>query len=129
MPNQFEQEVHELKLLRVMVQIREWEDRQLPELHTISGRNLYFRVAASCLNDSWQTQHLKSYLGVVSERSTRQRMREFEEMGLIHLVDNADDQRSKRAVPTAKFLKRLNQHLDLLKSMCNHQFLMLDKNT
>ena len=48
MPNQFEQEVHELNLLRVMVQIREWEDRELPELHTISGRNLYFRVAASC---------------------------------------------------------------------------------
>lgn len=47
MTNEVRQQVHETNLLRVMLQIREWEDGQLPELHTISGRNLYFRITAS----------------------------------------------------------------------------------
>ncbi len=37
----FELQVHEPNLLRIMIQIREWEDGQLPVLQTIAGRYLY----------------------------------------------------------------------------------------
>jgi hypothetical protein len=110
-----------------MLQIREWEDGQLPELQTISGRNLYFRIAASYLNDPDMPQHLKLLQGGVTERATRQRLREFEEQGLIEILCNESDQRTKRAKPTEKFLMHLNQHMDLFKHMCGQQFWMLDK--
>lgn len=35
---------------------------------------------------------------------------------------------NERAIPTEKFLKQLNQHLDLFKRTCGQQFLMFDKN-
>ncbi len=123
----FELQVHEPTLLRVMIQIREWEDGQLPALQTISGRYLYFRIAASHLQGSQASQHLKVLQGGVTERAMRQRMREFEAMGLIQIEDNESDQRTKRVIPTEKFLQHLNQHLEFLKQILGQTYWMFDK--
>lgn len=128
MINELKQVVHEPSLLKIMIQIRDWEDSELRVLQTISGRNLYFRIAATYLNDSQLPQQLKLLQGGVTERSTRQRLREFEEMGLIDITDNETDRRTKSAIPTEKFLQHLNGHLDLLKKICDQQFLLLNKN-
>jgi hypothetical protein len=89
--NEFEQLVHEPSLLRVMIKIRNLEDSQLQVLQIISGRNLYFRIASSYLNDTEMPQRLKMLQGGVTERAIRQRMREFEKMGLIYIFDSHTD--------------------------------------
>ena len=123
----FELQVYEPTLLRVMIQIREWEDGQLPAMQTISGRYLYFRIAACYLQGAHSSQHLKVFQGGVTERTMRKRMREFEAMGLIQMEDNELDQRTKRVIPTEKFLLYLNQHLEFLKRILSQNYLMFDK--
>jgi hypothetical protein len=123
----FDLQVHEPTLLSIMIQIREWEDGQLPALQTISGRYLYFRIAACHLQGSQVSQHLKVLQGGVTERTMRQRMRDFEAMGLIQIEDNESDQRTKRVIPTEKFLLHLNQHLEFLKHILGQNYLMFDK--
>jgi hypothetical protein len=128
MPNEFENSVNEPNLLRVMIQMHDWENRQRQELQTLTGRDLYFRIAEVCLNDSQLPQQLKLFDGRSTERAIRQRMREFEELGLIDVSNNMSDQRTKCVLPTEKFLQHLNQHLDQLRFFCDRRFLMMEKN-
>jgi hypothetical protein len=123
----FELQVYEPTLLRIMIQIREWEDGQLLALQTISGRYLYFRIAACYLQGGHTSQHLKVFQGGVTERAMRQRMREFEAMGLIQMEDNQSDKRTKKVIPTEKFLLHLNQHLEFLRLILSQNYLMFDK--
>lgn len=119
--------IHRPQLLRVMIQIRQWEMRQPDELQTMSGRDLYLRLAASLLQNDGKPQALKSLQGDMTERAIRIRIKEFQKQGLIELDANQFDQRTKRAVPTEKFVNRLNQHLDLLMHLCEQEFFMIDK--
>lgn len=118
MPNEFEMSVNESNLLRVLVQMNDWESRHRQELQTLTGRELYFRIAEGCLKDPQSPQLLKLYQGKLTDRAIRQRMREFEEMGLIDVSTNTADKRTKRVVPTETFMRNLSQHLYQLKKLC-----------
>jgi len=120
--------LHQPNLLRVMLQIHQWEVGQQGELKTLSGRDLYLRLAAGLLEDDCKPQSLKFLQGQMTERATRQRIREFQAHGLIEVEASQPDQRTKRAVPTEKFVSRLNQHLDFLMHLCEQEFLMIHKN-
>ncbi len=128
MSAEIEQHVHELDLLKVMLEIRNWEDVQLHELQTISGRHLYFSLAETLLHESNVSQRIKQLRGQVTERATRQRIREFVELGLVEISNNQNDQRAKNVTPTRKFITHLNSHLAFLKMVCEQRFLMLSKN-
>jgi hypothetical protein len=114
-------------LLRVLIETNQWEDRERPELQTVSGRDLYFRVAAGLLSDPAEKQNLKLLSGRITDRATRSRMRDFEALGLIRVVENNDDARTRRAVPTSELIDRLNQHGDMFHQLCSNKFLMIDK--
>jgi hypothetical protein len=43
------------------------------------------------------------------------------------VIDNEEDARTKRVVPTEKFLRRLNHHLHLFKQLCDVRYLMVRK--
>jgi hypothetical protein len=128
MPNEFQTSVNETNLLRVLVQMNDWESRHRQELQTLTGRELYFRIAQGCLSDPQSPQLLKLFQVRSTDRAMRQRMREFEELGLIDVSNNTTDKRTKRVMPTKIFMLNLNQHLDQLKQLCHSQFLMMDKN-
>lgn len=74
-------------------------------MQTISGRDLYFLIAATLLTDAdGKPQSLKLLSGRITDRATRNRMREFQELGLVEVIDNEDDARTKRVVATEKFI-------------------------
>ena len=123
----FKLQVHEPNLPRVMIQFREWEYGQLPALQTISGRYLYFRIAACYLQGTQASQLLKVLQVGVTVHALRQRMREFEAMGLIQIQDCKSDQSTKKVIPTEKFLQHLKHHLEFLRYICDQKFLMFDK--
>lgn len=115
-------------ILRILIEINQWEDSQRRELQTVSGRDLYFKIAATLLADSaGKKQPLKLLRGRITDRATRNRIREFQELGLVDVVDNEDDARTKRLVPTDKFIKHLNHHMHLFKLLCNYKYLMVEK--
>jgi hypothetical protein len=119
MPNEFVMPVNGSHMLRVMIQMHEWEGHHLPEMQTITGRELYFRIAEEVLNDPQSPQRLKLLQVRSTERAIRQRMRRFKEMGLIDVLNNTTDKRTKRVVPTEIFFLNLNQYLEQLKKLCN----------
>lgn len=126
--NQFESGVRHPELLRVLMQIHQWECNQQEELGTISGRDLYMRLAVGLLADEQTPQTLKVLQGPLTERATRQRIKEFQAIGLVEVIQpQSADLRTKRAVPTAVFVHRLNLHLDLLMQMCEEYFVMIKK--
>jgi hypothetical protein len=120
--------VNDPDLLRILIDVNQWEDAQYRELQTISGRDLYFKIAGTLLTDaSGKPQPLKLLNGRITDRATRTRIREFQELGLVVVVDSEDDARTKRVVPTDKFVVRLNHHLRLLKQLCDARYLMVVK--
>lgn len=122
------QGVSDPNLLQILIDINLWEVHQGRELQTISGRDLYFLIAATLLTDAdGKLQSLKLLNGRMTDRATRNRIREFQELGLVDVVDNEDDARTKRVVPTEKFIRRLNHHLHLFKQLCGVRYLMIDK--
>jgi hypothetical protein len=122
------QDVSDPNLLQILIDINLWEVHQGRELQTISGRDLYFLIAATLLTDAdGKLQSLKLLNGRMTDRATRNRIREFQELGLVDVVDNEDDARTKRVVPTEKFIRRLNHHLHLFKQLCGVRYLMVDK--
>lgn len=114
-------------LLRILIELNDAEDAQRRELQTVSGRDLYFRIAASLLADATcKQQSLKLLSGRMTDRAMRIRIREFEALGLIKLVVNAGDARTKQVVPTEEFIKRLNYHTQLFKQLCTARHLMIE---
>jgi hypothetical protein len=124
---QQELSITHINLLSVLIEINQWENCERPELQTVSGRDLYFRVAAGLLSDPEEKQNLKLLSGRITDRATRSRMRDFEALGLIRVVENNDDGRTRRAVPTSELIARLNQHADLFHQLCSNKFLMIHK--
>lgn len=115
-------------LLHVLIELNQWEDSQCPELQTVSGRDLYYKVAASMLvDDSDKTQPLKLLSGRVTDRATRIRIREFQALGLVTVVERESDARTRRIVPTALFVSRLCQHMSVFKRVCDERYLMIAK--
>lgn len=122
------QGVSDPNLLQILIEINQWEDSQGRELQTVSGRDLYFKIAATLLDESvGKKRPLKLLSGRITDRATRSRIREFQELGLVEVVDNEDDARTKRVVPTDKFIRRLNHHLHLFKQLCDARYLMVLK--
>jgi hypothetical protein len=117
------------ELLRILMQIHLWECNEQEEIGTISGRDLYFRLAVGLLEDDEMPQTLKLLQGPLTERATRQRIKAFQANGLLDVIQQqTSDLRTKRAVPTAKFVNRLNLHLDLIMQMCEAHFVMVKRN-
>jgi hypothetical protein len=122
------QGVSDPNLLQILIEINQWEDSHGREFQTVSGRDLYFKIAATLLDDSvGKKRPLKLLSGRITDRATRSRIREFQELGLVEVIDNEDDARTKRVVPTDKFIRRLNHHLHLFKQLCDARYLMVVK--
>lgn len=120
--------VSEPHLLRILIEINQWEDSHRRELQTISGRDLYFRIAASMLEDATgKKQPLKLLSGRITDRATRSRIREFEALGLVEVVGNEEDARTRRVIPTGEFIRRLNQHLHMFKRFFDKWYLMVER--
>lgn len=127
MNSKFQTAIDQRNLLKVIVKIYQWESLQQREFQTRSGRDLYYRVAESLLNDQEQTMQLKLMNGSMSERTTRVRRKDFEESGWIQIENGSSDLRAKQAIPTEKFVSHLNLHLHILRRKINEEFLLIEK--
>lgn len=128
MKHRHQQRIQEPLLLRVVVQIHEWEKCQSQCLGSGSGRDLFFQLAASYLNPLSTPPCIKQLQGRHSECTLRVRLREFEQEGLIEIVSDTPDQRMRQIVPTEKFKQLLNEHLNLTRKMLDQHYIVIDKN-
>ena len=117
-------------LLRVLAEAHEWEIEHHVALQTVLGRALYFGILHAHLNghrlDHTSLKQLVSP-DVASDRGVRLRMREFEKLGLIYIELNAADKRTKRIIPTEKFIEQVNAHASQFMRLFQKRFIIIQK--
>jgi hypothetical protein len=118
----------QVDLLTILVALNAWEQKNCPSIETQSGRSLYFQLAQALLTtDEGEDVLMKQRMGDASERSMRDRIRSFQEAGLLTEKSGTQDARTRQIVPTEKFTEGLRQHLDLCIELLEDRYLMVEK--
>jgi hypothetical protein len=118
----------QVNLLTILVALNSWERKNCPTIETQSGRSLYFQLAQALLTtDEGEDVLMKQRLGDASERSMRDRMRSFQEAGLLTEKSGTLDARTKQIIPTEKLTDDLIRHLDLLMGLLESRYLLVEK--
>ena len=119
-----------LKFLKVICQLHEWESQHLEMTSTQAGRYLYLNIARQLQEQrGGSSAFLKGiyYNKDLSERALRYKIREFEDDGLIEFETHSDDKRTKKILATPELLKKLNAHSHEFSRMLSSEFLIFPK--
>lgn len=119
-----------LKFLKVICELHEWESQYLDVTATQAGRYLYLNIARQLQEQRGGTSaFLKGiyYNKDLSERALRYKIREFEDDGLIEFETNTDDKRTKKILATPELLSKLNAHAHGFSRMVSSEFLIFPK--
>jgi hypothetical protein len=118
----------QVNLLSILVALNAWEQKNCPSIATQSGRSLYFQLAQALLTtDEGEDVLMKQRLGDTSERSMRDRMRSFQEAGLLTEKNGTLDARTKHILPTEKLTNDLIRHLDHFMRLLENRYLLVEK--
>lgn len=121
--------IHDPCFLRLLIALNHWEGSDQNDFQTVSSRELFYLMAESLL-DKGQTlkyQTLKFLNGRLTERAMRQRVREFEVLGLITTRSNPADIRRKKLMATDKFIALLNKNVMLQRQICEQNMHLIDR--
>jgi hypothetical protein len=109
--------------LLCLADLNAWEREHLPCIKSASGRDLYFSLAnLTLLQDNDTTPSLKTLALGLTDRAMRQRIREFEELGLIVTVPHHTDARSRVLKPTQKLLDIFDMHVAMMRRIFRQHF-------
>lgn len=113
-----------------LAELHEWEIEHAPLMHTLTGRQLYYRIAQRAVGDrELLSRSLKDLMGGAgyTEKALRTRMREMEQGGYIEAVSGKNDARSKYLMPTERFYESIYLHAEQVKKVFERKFLMIEK--
>ena len=115
--------------LRMFIDLNRWENSDENKFRAASAKELFYLVAESLLDEARapKYQTLKFLTGRFTDRAMRQRVREFEALGLISTIPNPLDVRTKQLIPTSEFYLQLNQHLKSQRQVCERHMHLIDK--
>ena len=105
------------------------ENDSFESLNTISGRELYLKIAVNLLsNKSDQASTIKSLLGSVTDRALRKSIRKFQSQGLIEVVESGQvDGRNRQVVPTEQLVEHIHHHLSNVEKALSRYYLLINK--
>ncbi len=109
--------------LLCIAELNAWERQHVPYIKTATGRDLYFALAhSSLLQDNPCSVPLKTLLTCSTDRAMRQRLREFEALGLIIIQPHKTDARWRTVQPTAKLLAVFDAHTREMRRIFQKRF-------
>jgi hypothetical protein len=117
-------------MLEIAVQVHNWESEHFPELETMSGRFIFLSLVTYFYKDQQKNTDklpLKSIYRTdnISEKSIRNKLKDFKAQGLIQFVSLEKDGRGKCAVPTKQLIKRLIEYAEQINYIIrNHYYLV-----
>jgi hypothetical protein len=117
----------QLRILDLLIELNDLEVMQHEQLATRSGRTLYFQIAKSIRKDPRKRSYLKQRTGNVSERSLRGRMRSFEHLNLLECLAGVEDARTRKLVPTQRFIDLVALHLSSYQKVLETHFHLVSK--
>jgi DNA-binding MarR family transcriptional regulator len=120
-----------LKILTSLIELKQWEWFNVPVLHTVVGRHVYFSIATQLLDKSAEpgVRSLKQVLNHpgYTDRAIRMKLREMERMGLIESESSEIDKRARYVQPTPKFEQLVETHAQFYRSLLEKEYILLEK--
>jgi len=126
------QEFQKMKtMLQIASDIHNWESEHMKELETMSGRFIVLNlVNYFCKNNpnTASTSPLKSIYRTdnISEKSIRNKLKEFNLNGLIRYTNLKSDGRSKCAIPTDEMINRLINYSEQINIIIRNHFYLVE---
>lgn len=118
------------EVVRCLTELHEWELNHAPLLSSLTGRHLYYRIAARAVGDrELLSRSLKDLVGGVgyTEKALRTRMREMEAQGFVEAINGHADGRSRYLMPTEKFYESVYLHASQVKKTFENSFFLIEK--
>lgn len=121
-------EIKNEKLLKILIEIHKWEQDQLYHFKNKAAREIYFNIAEDLLRNNHGARSIKQQIHSRkhSERAARSNVRKLEQGGILRSEKNSCDARLKRIIPTEAYIKKLNDHLRTLQSICSKYYFMIE---
>jgi len=121
-----------LKIMTSLIELKQWEWCNLPLLHTVIGRHVYFSIATELLDKPREPGGVRSLKQVLNhpgytDRAIRMKLREMERMGLIESVSSDIDKRVRFVLPTTKFEQLVETHAKFYRSLLEKEYILLEK--
>ena len=118
-------------MLQIAVDIHNWESEHMRELETTSGRFIFLNlINYFCKNEHQlaMPSPLKSIYRTdkISEKSIRNKLKDFNSSGLVEYVSIQSDGRSKCAIPTNQMIKRLMVYSEQVNYIIRNHFYLVD---
>ncbi len=111
-----------------MAQLNEWERENLPFINTPTGRDLYLTLAhRSAIQNEVCKKPLKTLVLCQTDRAMRNRIREFERLELVEVLQSPTDARARVLHPTDKLLNTFSKHTNMLCEIFGQQFHFIKK--
>lgn len=119
-------------LAATLAELHYWELKQMPLLHTMTGRSLYFRILQEALKAQIDNVGDQNPMEVFNnnhftDRAMRVRMQSMCKEGLLEMVPAPNDGRIKHVLPTEKFFALGNAHAMQLRKLLEQRFIIVNK--
>ena len=120
-------------MLQIVVAIQNWEIENLPELETTSGRFIFLNLLSyfsSQTHPLAESTPLKSIYRTerISEKSIRNKLKDFHSEGLIQFVSLSEDMRSKCAIPTNLLIRKIINYAEQIHYIIRTHYYLVDIN-
>jgi len=104
-------------LLRIFIEIHKWETLNHAIFKNTSSRDLYYSMVDDLINNKQNESSLKSHKGSTTLKASRQRIQSYEEIGMAVIAQSSSDGRTKKLIPTDKFIQLVEQHVNVLERL------------
>ncbi len=118
-------------MLQIVLAIHNWETENLPELDTSSGRFIFLNLLSYFCNQTnplSDSTPLKSIYQTdrISEKSIRNKLKDFHADGLIQFVSLSEDMRSKCAIPTDLLIRKIINYAEQVNYIIRSHYYLVD---
>lgn len=104
-------------LLRINIEIHKWESANHEIFKNTSSRDLYYSMVDDLLNHESKESSLKYHKGSTTLKASRQRIQSYQEIGMAIIAQSTSDGRTKKLIPTDKFIQLVEQHVNVLERL------------
>lgn len=120
------------KYLSAVLELYEWELREIPFVNSVIGRHVYLCMARQILqtrSSEFSPQSVKALLSSpnFTDRAIRLKIREMERSGFLQSTSNAHDKRSKKLVATDKLVTMVDTHSTMLDRIMARDFFVVGR--
>ena len=120
------------KCLPAMLELYEWELREIPFVSSVIGRHVYVCLARQILQSpepEVSGQTLKSIFSSpnFTERAIRLKVREMEREGFLRIVSHESDRRARKLIATERLVAMVENHAEVLEKIMTRDFFIMGK--